>query len=84
MYHNTLPGPTTRSAEYGTFTASSHLWSRDGWSSAEARRKSSGIVISGWPGKDRGSLVHGPNYLLNSYATPNIPPGRRKILQIRL
>ena len=73
MYHNTLPGPTTEIKLnrniHGEFVI---YGARDGWFplSQEEERWYRDQWLA-WE-KTGMSLVHGPNYLLNSYATPNI------------
>jgi hypothetical protein len=73
MYHNTLPGPTSEIKLnrniHGEFVI---YGSRDGWfpMSQEEERWYRDQWLA-WE-KTGMSLVYGPNYLLNSYATPNI------------
>jgi hypothetical protein len=73
LYHNTLPGPATdiklNRNIFGEFVI---YGSRDGWypMSQEEDRWYRDQWLA-WE-KTGMSLVFGPNYLLNSYATPNI------------
>jgi hypothetical protein len=73
MYHNTLPGPTTEVKLnrniYGEFVI---YGSRDGWYPMSPEED--GWYRDQWLAWEKTgmSLVFGPNYLLNSYATPNI------------
>jgi hypothetical protein len=73
MYHNTLPGPVTDvklgKNVFGEFVI---YGSRDGWypMSTEEDQWYRDQWLA-WE-KTGMSLVYGPNYLLNSYATPNV------------
>jgi hypothetical protein len=73
MYHNTLPGPTTEIKLnrniYGEFVI---YGSRDGW--YPMGRDEDQWYRDQWLAWEKTgmSLVFGPNYLLNSYATPNV------------
>jgi hypothetical protein len=73
LYHNTLPAPLTEIRLnpniHGEFVI---YGSRDGW--YPISQEEDQWYRDQWLGWEKTgmSLVHGPNYLLNSYATPNI------------
>jgi hypothetical protein len=73
MYHNTLPAPVTaiklNKNIFGEFVI---YGSRDGW--YPMSREEDQWYRDQWLGWEKTgmSLVYGPNYLLNSYATPNV------------
>ena len=73
LYHNTLPAPATEiklnKNIYGEFVI---YGSRDGWFPMSQEEEQ--WYRDQWLGWARTgmSFVHGPNYLLNNYATPNI------------
>jgi hypothetical protein len=73
LYHNTLPAPSTdiklNKNIFGEFVI---YGSRDGW--YPMSREEDDWYRAQWLGWEKTgiSLVYGPNYLLNSYATPNV------------
>jgi hypothetical protein len=73
LYHNTLPAPLTEiklnKNVHGEFVI---YGSRDGW--YPISQEEDQWYRDQWLGWEKTgmSLVHGPNYLLNSYTTPNI------------
>ena len=86
LYHNTLPAPTTEIKLnrniFGEFVI---YGSRDGW--YPMSQEEDQWYRDQWLAWEKTgmSLVYGPNYLLNSYATPNITTRQtRRILQIRV
>jgi len=73
LYHNTLPAPLTaiklNKNIYGEFVI---YGSRDGW--YPMSHEEDQWYRDQWLGWEKTgiSLIYGPNYLLNSYATPNV------------
>ena len=73
LYHNTLPAPVTdvklNKNIFGDFVI---YGSRDGW--YPMSKQEDQWYRDQWLGWDKTgmSLVYGPNYLLNLYATPNV------------
>jgi hypothetical protein len=73
LYHNTLPAPRRdiklNKNIFGEFVI---YGARDGW--FPMSREEEQWYRDQWLGWEKTgmSLIHGPNYLLNSYATPNV------------
>ncbi len=73
LYHNTLPAPVTEiSLNKNIFGEFVIYGARDGW--FPMNRKEEQWYRDQWQSWSQTgmSLVYGPNYLLNNYATPNV------------